>query len=282
MSKKDPLKELETSIKKIDPNLSIWVMMRVINKFGSLIFKRKFKSRDVFYKTLSIIEKCENIDNIKDEVLLLFSYLEIDTKDKKTYLNIIFLEKPESNLTRILKVINNDKRLSDFIYYYLRPVPPITNRINKKIKPDDLIAKNTIFDSNELIQTYSNNTPLLANLFLTDLFFRRVDYENTFSTHFKEFMNIKNKSKTIIERNLKKEGFSEWLFNYIEKNIIHGEMTQNTDYSPYTPEEKTNFMLHQLDLWYLLDEERYDETLKKIQSAWNKKTHDARKRASKL
>ncbi|MCS4298901.1 MULTISPECIES: hypothetical protein [Acinetobacter] len=289
MSKKDELKELEASIKKIDPNLSIWVMMKFMRKFRNELgnqLKINLNNSSIFQILLTTIHACEKNEDAKSKALLLILDLEINHQTKLRYIHELINEYPTQNLVRILKAINNNTRLSDFIYYNISPIYSNLIEINKKFNLDDLIArepsKELVFHSNELIQTYSNNTSLLANLVLMSLYFEKENYESTFNLYFKKLEIIKKKSKTIIERNLNKEGFTEWLFSYIEKNIIHGEMTQNTDYTPYTSEEKTNFMLHQLDLWYLLDEEKYDKVLKKVQLAWHKKTHDARKRASKL
>ncbi|MCH7329019.1 hypothetical protein [Acinetobacter modestus] len=279
MKTTEELKELETGLKKIDINLSIWIMIRFMCNFRKdfdLLFKKPIHvPNEVIY----IIRQCETLIDIRKKVTLLILDLPIDLRYKKDYLKELNLENPDSELKRILKIIHNDKRLADFIYYNLE--------YESHIKFNPLLGttisrKKIIFHEDELIRYYSNNSPLQANFNLVDLYIRENNYKKSFNNLFRELNNIKKISKTVIGNNIENKEFSEWLFEYIEKNIILASMTSNTTYVPYTSEERKNFMLHQLDVWYLLDPNRYDQVLKKIQSAWHKKAHDARKRSLKL
>lgn len=287
MNQKDELRELELIINKFNPDLYIWVILKFIYRY-SYMYSDTLNAKDI---TLSFIEKCETNDDVKSKLLLLIFDLNIDKKSKIRYLQEILHEKPENNLLKILKIIRENKRLADYFYYNLDNNYNKNRSISKLIN-DIIISKNEknqkepIFTHNEsyseLLYFYSNSTPIFINAHLTDRYINKKIYDAPFNNFYYTIKTITKKSNTIIYKNLEKEGFAEWLFNYIEKNIIYSDMTQNTHYSPYNLEERTNFMLHQLDFWYLLDEKRYDKVLKKIQTAWHKRTYDARKRASKL
>lgn len=296
MSSKDEVKELESIINSFDSELSIWLLLKLIDRFEnelqdllrpinthenllSLKFDHLYSSKQASI----LVKQCESLKNVKSKSLLILLDLEIDIKIKKSFLKEIKHDNPDFEIVRILKIIEKDKRLAHFINYlsikennlFVRSLLG-SNRIQSKDQ-----IKN-IFDQNELVCFYSNNTPLLVNLNFTIQYLNKENYEQFFKDCFNKMKYIQKKSNTVIDKNIKNKEFSDWLFNYIEKNIIDDEMTSNTTYTPYTSEEKVNFMLHQLDLWCILDEDRYDQVLKRIQAAWHKKTHDERKRKTKL
>lgn len=138
-----------------------------------------------------------------------------------------------------------------------------------------------IFHKGELVYFYGNNTSLLVNLELIDRFLIGKDYTYSFNAFMRTFNEIQKKSRTAIDKNMENNSFSIWLYTYIEKNIINCEIVNNINYVPSNDEERINLMLHQLDIWFLLDESRYKETLRRIQLAWNKKKFDHRKREEK-
>lgn len=287
---KDELKELDHIIKKIDSNLFIWVLMKFANKFENefddLLEKKIDNQNSIFNKTLEIIKNCETLTNIRGKVLLLIFDLNIDIRTKKYFLNELIHDQPDLDLLRYLRAIKNDKRLADFIFYDINKNGRIFKSRTLDIDCKNLLIASSdknIFHKHELTNFYSNNMQILVNFYLTDRYLRGKRVESIFNKHFSKLESIKKISKTIIEKNIKNNEFAEWMYSYIEKNIIdNNELTSNINYTPHTLEEKKSFVLHQLDIWFLLDEDRYNEALKKIQRAWHKKNHDARKRIAKL
>ncbi|CAM4160001.1 hypothetical protein [Acinetobacter pragensis] len=153
---------------------------------------------------------------------------------------------------------------------------------NKNLKPIKNKSFNKeIFNKGELVYFHGNNTSLLVNLELIDKFLRGKDYTYAFNAFMLTFNEIQKKSRTAIDKNMENNSFSIWLYTYIEKNIINCEINNNINYVPSNDEERINLMLHQLDIWFLLDESRHKETLRRIQLAWNKKKFDHRKREEK-
>jgi len=323
MSSKSELKELESYLKKIDPNFFIWVIFKIMIRF-----KNEFPNttkNNIFSKILKIIENCETLTDVKGRALLLILDLKIDRKSKIEFLNELRYDTPNSDLLRQLKIIQSNKRLSDFIYYKLDNKVDIKNNKMEKTVSELLIGnhdeemsvnelllgtrskykkvrdirsceksiqnlefietnlsnKKTIFYKDELVYFYSNNTSLLVNLELIDKFLCKQSYNYAFNYHMRTFEEIQKKSQTIIGKKIKNNDFAAWLYSYIEKNIVNCELSCNINYIPSNDQERTNLMLHQLDIWYLLDESRFDQFLKKTQSAWNKKIFDGRKRAAK-
>lgn len=332
MCSKSELKELEVYLKKIDSNLFIWVICKIMMRFKNEFVDRSRNT--IFSNTLKIIENCETLTDVKGKALLLLLDLKIDRKEKIEFLNELRYDTPNSDLLRQLKIIQGNKRLSDFIYYNLNS--KITIKFNKERptgieslitenykhidvdidelllgrtseheRVDDLLVdeittnhdiksnqnlentkthlsnKKPIFSRDELVYFYSNNTSLLVNLELIYKFLRKKNYTYDFNSHMRTFEDIRKKSQTIIGKKIKNNDFASWLYSYIEKNIVNCEISYNIHYVPSNDEERTNLMLHQLDIWFLLDESRYDQSLKRIQLAWNKKEFDKRKRVEK-
>lgn len=287
MKSPDELKEIEALLKTIDINLYIWVIIKIFNKFQSdfeFLFERKI---NYFDETLNIIQRCETLIDVKKELTRLILVLPTDLSLKKKFLKELPFLYPNAEFRTFLKKINSEKRLADFIYYSLDDSIDISfnKRNNEKKLIELLIAsppQKVIFYNDELVYFYSNNSPLLANLYLVKKYIEQDNCKKFFNTYLTIFIQIKKQSKTIIENHIQNEEFSQWLFDYIEKNIIASEMSYRTTYIPYTIDERKSFMLHQLDLWYTLDIRRYHQVLKKIQSTWNKRSHDARKRSLRL
>jgi len=326
MSSTSELKELERYIKKIDSNLFIWVIFKIMKMY------RNTSKSNIYISVLNIVENCSTLTDIKNKAMLLIFDLKISQKEKIDLLNEIHYDTPSSEFLRQLKIIQSNKRLSDFIYYNLNSNITIESNQKRPKGIESLIAENhkdiainelliggttkcesiynmhtdekltsnhtdntqnlktvethlsnkkTIFHQDELVYFYNNNTSLLVNLELTDKYLHEGSYSYSFNSYMRTFEEIQKKSRTIIGQNIKKHDFANWLHSYIEKNIINCEIPYNIDYVPSNDEERTNLMLHQIDIWYLLDESRFDYFLKKTQSAWNKKTFDERKRALK-
>lgn len=275
---KDELKELDHIIKKIDSNLFIWVLMKFANKFknefNDLLEKEIDNQNSIFNKTLEIIKNCGTLTDVKGKVLLLIFDLNIDIRTKKHFLNELIHDQPNHELLRYLKAIKNDKRLADFIFYDINQKDRIFKYRTLDIDYKNLLiagSDKNIFYKHELTNFYSNNMQILVNFYLTDRYLRGKRVQSIFDKHFRELESIKKISKTVIEKNIKNNEFAEWMYSYIEKNIIdNNELTSNTNYTPHNLEEKKSFVLHQLDIWSLLDEDRYNKTLKKIQIAWHK------------
>lgn len=286
MKSPDELKEIEVLLNKIDINLYIWVTIKTFNKFqrdSEILFGRKIY---YFNETLKVIQRCETLIDVKKELTTLILGLPTDLSLKKKFLKELPFEYPYAEFRTSLKKIHSEKRLADFIYYFLdHSIDIPSNKNNNKQLTELLIAspqKKVIFYNDELVYFYSNNSPLLANLYLVEKYIEQNNCKKFFNTYLTIFIQIKKQSKTIIENHIQNKEFSQWLFDYIEKNIIASEMSYRTTYIPYTIDERKSFMLHQLDLWYTLDIRRYHQVLKKIQSTWNKRSHDARKRSLRL
>ena len=290
MRSKDELKELEGYFKKVNLNFSIWVLIKILDRFESeveIFLKENIDSnKSIFQISIGIIKDCEDLDQIRSKALLLLFDLNIEFKTKLQFLKELVHEQPDASLMRSLNAIKKDKRLADFIFYNINQDGKILKyRENPQDLESLLVEKNnkTIFYKHELLSFYYNNTPILVNLYLTDKYVRKRRFESNFNKFFKSLNSIKKESKTIIGKNVENNAFIEWLYTYTEKNIINNnELTLNINYTPHTLEERKNLLLHQLDVWSELDKERYAIALNKIQSNWHKKNHDDRKRNKKF
>ena len=289
MSSKDELKELEVHFKKVNPNLSIWLLMNILYRFESEVKISPNKNIDsdkcILQISINMIQDCEDLNQVRSKALLLFFNLNIELKTKTQFLKELVHDQPDISLMRSLKAIKEDKRLADFIFYNINKDGKILKY--RKVSQDLeklLVGKNNkyIFYKDELVSFYSTNTPILVNLYLTDKYLRKRSFEKNFNNLFKTLDSIKKESKTVIGKNIENNAFIAWLYTYVEKNIINNnELTLNINYTPHTLEERKNLLIHQLDVWCELDKERYTMALKKIQSTWHKKIHDDRRRKEK-
>lgn len=290
MHLKNELKELEGLFKKFDQNLFIWFLIELFHNFETECYdylnKNLSSSESTFNTLINMLKDCEDLNQVKSKSLFFFSKLDLDHNTKQNFLNNVIYDPPNTSLTRHLKMIQTDRRLADFIFFNINEGGYILKYAEAPMDLEGLIETNNnknIFYKDELINFYSNNSAILVNLYIAFKFSTGKPYEERFYDLIKEFESIKKLSKTVIGKNIENDIFFEWLYNYIEKNIINNnEITYNIKYTPHTVKEKKNLLLHQLDVWAILDSKRYATVLAKIQSAWHKKTHDDRKRKAKL
>jgi hypothetical protein len=66
---------------------------------------------------------------------------------------------------------------------------------------------------------------------------------------------------------------TEWLFDYISRKV-------DIEHIPHTLEEKS-FIISQLNFWYLISPDAYNQILKRIQSSWNKREFDKRPKSER-
>lgn len=224
-----------------------------------------------------LIEQNIRIELDREEVFQkLIEYME-------TNIDIIFDQK----LRRFLNLIEDDKSLAYF--YELKTSFYLDEEKKNIIKQFNEIEK--LEDSESIGDLYSFLPRLPAALDFNTVNIRanknilsEIDYEELTSIsrgHFllfeytlEDYNNIQKISKKIIKNKIADKHYTEWLFDYISRKV-------DIEHIPHTLEEKRSFIISQLNFWYLISPDAYNQILKRIQSSWNKREFDKRPKSER-
>lgn len=315
MQIEEAFKELERGVKKFPPIFLIYLYISLVRYFEVGYFSIRERailhSDKVFPFVATRIQQLDSLDDVRKD--LINGLLELQAPHQLKLDRIRYeLNFPElAILKKTLVQLESDKRFANFCWecccLSLSSWEAQT-RYDDKLRQIDSIPlplkapgfavgdwkdfeqkkrdkeKMTIF-YDQAIQIGIGNPSLLANLELIKLQFKRGDKE--VADHcidiLAAYQGILEVSNTIINKNMNLEGFPEWLLNYLKEKMPSFKISVHQSNNPITTVEDCKYVaLRQLDYLYLFDRNRHNTLLKSIQSAWHKRTFDARKREDKL
>lgn len=316
----EEFQELDRLLKKCEPVFLIYVYIKIVEhfdvNFGELVKESIHSIHDIHTFVQRRIEGLNALEDVRKDIVEGLLRLDASHQYKLDRLKMELSFPEISILKKTLQQIAEDKRFANFCmcYFYpstfslqltktqyerglhlidCTPWPPqpqggfsVDDPVGWALKcSKEAEEKKTNLFYHQSILTYRHNSALVVNFKLIDYFLEYKEY--SLSVLCKELLSnyqkVQQLSKTIISKNLAKEGFSEWVFNYIQDRIVGFYESGEGAYDPViTSEDYQGIALQQLDYLYLIDETAYQVFLKRIQGAWNKRTHEKRTREDKL
>ncbi|MDH0032952.1 MULTISPECIES: hypothetical protein [unclassified Acinetobacter] len=274
--------------------MNIWIHARLIQHVEKIIGRRPVRHEE------DILEQIKNITSLKEvrqitmiNTMKLVHGLSTEWEQEQTFkeildymdskLDIIF----DQRLRRFLELIEDDKYLAYF--HEIKTNCYLDDEKENIIKQFNEIEK--LEDSDSIVDLYNflpqlpkdlyfntanirankNITLEMAHKELTSISQHHVRlFENTLNT----YSNIHKISKNIIKSKLSNKDYIEWLFDYISRKV-------DIEHIPHTLKEKRSFIISQLNFWYLISPDAYNQVLKRIQSSWNKREFNKRPKSER-